>query len=354
MNIIFLKQRGSLLIDLLLGTSLASMMFLMLYQAYNSINKSTRAIKNTAIIESERSVFAHHMYQDVLSISFPVDIETFYTSINVLIKNEKQHDAVQKEDSSSTSDKKDKEEKEKKRQEKIFNSFLHYIPRLEKKENNISLSFVSTRQLLSSQLHDKESLITYSFEKIKMLGNNHSVFVLKRYEKLFNGKDKKQPHGYTLLSCVEDPDITLIRGVMPAKKQDESESQQKNKNEQNKEEQKGLKKEEKKTCFQEWKENPHFETVQELNSKTPEECIKYSMPYAIVIQGLLLSQDGKKRIPFTYVFSVPIAEFQCSVNCDYEELLKQYKEEAAKVKSTLEKTESKLEHNPSQEPSENH
>lgn len=332
------KKKGSLLIELLLGTSLASMMFLMLYQAYTSLNKSAQSIRNTSKMEVQKSIFAFHAQQDIMGMFFPQDTKILYTAVNKLTEKKenkksvgKSQDSQQSEEESSADEKK---EKENKKQERIFNEYKKYFPILKKTEKKITVSFVSTRQLLTKDNNQKESLITYSFEHSPVQQSNSQVYCLKRYEeKIGNEKtEKDKKKGYLLVEYVEDPSIHFIYGLIRENK----EGPQEEKNELSKE------KKEEKSVFDVWLENPNFEVCDSYAIEEPKDFLKKSFPYCVMFQGVAISRDGKKKSPFSYVFSCASSEFSMYMNCNYKKLLKIKEKKEDEEKQEIKKDDEKI------------
>jgi hypothetical protein len=332
------KKKGSLLIELLLGTSLASMMFLMLYQAYTSLNKSAQSIRNTSRMEVQKSIFAFHAQQDIMAMFFPQDTKILYTAINKLTEKKenkkseaKSQDSQQSEEENSTNEKK---EKENKKQEKIFNEYKKYFPVLKKTEKKITASFVSTRQLLTKNNNQKECVVTYSFEHNPIAGLNSQVYCLKRYEeKIDNQKtDKDKKRGYSLIEYVEDPSIHFIYGIVGENKKDHEGEINKPSEE----------KEEEKSIFDGWLKNPNFEVCDSYAIEEPKDFLKKSFPYCVIFQGVAISRDGKKKSPFLYVFSSVSSQFSMYMNCNYKKLLKIKEEKEDGEKQEIKKDDKKI------------
>lgn len=307
-KIIKKKLNGSLLLELMLSLSIFSFIFLIVYKSYIAANKGSVFIRNSTDLHTQRSQVYFHLSEDLFSILAPNNLIKAYNLSEEIVKKEKNKDKQE-------NNKNDKEDKKNNKNKSLIKLYLNYAPKLIKKDKEISLKFITSRDLLTKE---KRHLIevTYSFIPTNSTYENKELYLLKRSEKILFDKENNNLNSYTMLSFVSSPEIKFVIPIFDKKENEEKikNNKENNSNENNKEN-----KENKKSNFAEWKKNPKFKTVEKFEIENETELIKNSiMPYEIIIEGDLISFDKSKKIPLNFYISLPISDYCMQLYCDFE------------------------------------
>ena len=178
------SMNGIALIDVMLGFALASMLFIMLYQIYNSVFNSVLFLKNTTDLHTSKMTTFYHLYNDATMLITPTNYGTFFTIAKQLSPEEEKKE-TEKQTKKLT-------DKEKKKLEKLFQEYADYIPIIKKDKNgSIHAQWITTNSLLSVNPYKRLSKITYSFVPIPSK-NEEKLFKLTRKEESIDVKKNKK------------------------------------------------------------------------------------------------------------------------------------------------------------------
>jgi len=196
------KLNGYFLLEVLLGMTIASGLFLTIYKAYDSIIKSVSFLKGMADLNSEKVIFHYNLKRDLASLYFPIEIDKIF-------------DIAKKENSKKEKDLKESDEKKNKNR---FEDYLKYFPILKNENENIILEFYSTREIFKNENSRSLSKIKYKFSlrndySLEEEGKKIKIYTLSRSEKIYSKNDQKKEDkdkDYEILEFVRDPKITFI------------------------------------------------------------------------------------------------------------------------------------------------
>jgi hypothetical protein len=165
------KYKGSLLLELLLTTVLASVILTMLYKLYRTVFQSVEYVKIDNNFQIEKLTALYNIESDAFQLILPSEIEELYKKYIIYKK---------KSPNSESENKKVKEpidknsEKEKKELEKNIQKLNKFIPTIEKIDEKIIISWITQRALFTKELFSK---VTYTFKKQKIfLKINQFIF----------------------------------------------------------------------------------------------------------------------------------------------------------------------------------
>lgn len=319
------KNNGFALIELMLAFSIGAVLFLSIQKIYIWLTGATHNVRSNTIIEHEKMICYYHMGLDCRNFLVTNNFNRLCEIISELHKDKKK-DEKNRGNNQQNNEKqqgKGKEDEEKKKEalEKEFKKIINSeLPFLQKTDDHIICSFLSSRALLQDKEDSKKVRIEYSFEKIKNNPLLTNSYAFKRRE-MYDG-EKKKP--YTLLSYVENPVITLL--FLEYEKEEEKKDE-KNKNqslikEENNEnnpiEGEEKNKKEVPTLFKKAIEKARYVSVDRLPEYTVQYCAEHSLiPYYIIIEGDIHVQDKKKTVPFVFYFPIASAESTYEMQLNY-------------------------------------
>lgn len=300
-------HKGSLLLELLLTTLLASIILTMLYQLYRTVFRNIEYIKHDNNMQIEKLTALYNIQSDAFQIILPPITEEIYKTYNSYKK--KASTNIQEENSlkKETQDTDKNREKEKKELEKNIQKLNKFIPTIETTENKIIVSWITARSLFSKELFSK---VSYIFKKTKFSYQDQPIYTLYRKEtpldQTYTLEDKEKE--YKLISSIINPDISCIFQTFNADKEKKDVSESKEK------------KVEEKRKFSQWKERKTFEKKTKTDVLTLENFSEsVLMPQTLRINGNILSNDKKKATDFLFTINFPPADFAFELFLDQKE-----------------------------------
>lgn len=286
---ILYKKPGSLLIELMLSLTLSSFVLLTLYKTYSIINQNIFFINKTSDLHIEKMQFLFHIHEDLIGLIIPRNINRLYLAASNLKKNKE----------------KNKSEEEEKKYKKLFNSYSVYFPKIEKINNAINFSWVTTRDLLNSE-NKKVIRVEYSIEERsdKNNINNEKIYSIKRSESdILDSKTNKK---YTLIGKIKNPIIYFIYPIIKIDKNEKTDNI--NNNNIN-------------SKYSEWKKNPQYEVFYEYKVDENNILEKPLVPYKIFIDGDLIQTSDGKSLPLEISLSIPVSDNSLENLFDFENKL---------------------------------
>jgi len=301
------KISGMSLIELMLVVALSSIIFIFLYQAYNSIYRAVQFSNATASLESKKALIFFHFYNDCSKLIYPANLSKICEiAYQTYKKPERESGDI------------NKKERENETLKKEFEKLISPFPQTTRTETDITLSFLSTNSLLSSLTGHHLSKISYQLKKRsspdqkKEKKSEKEIFyyTLLRKEVDCNdfldtsSKNKKenQDKFYLLAEKIAEPSITFWFPTIPIKK-DKNEQENEKKNI---------------FPFKEWYAEPKFTEEKDIKKLTMENFFKISaIPYYIIFEGILISDDESKKTPFSFIVPIASAELFHEIICDY-------------------------------------
>ena len=276
-KIFIYKKPGSLLIELMLSLTLSSFVLLTLYKTYSIINNNIFFINNTSDLHIEKMQFLFHVHEDLIGLIIPKDINKLYLAASNFKKSKE----------------KGKSEEEEKKYKKLFDLYSVYFPKIEKINNSINFSWITTRDLLSSEnkkVVKVEYLIEESSDKNNI--NNEKIYSIKRSES--DILDPKANKKYIIIGKIKNP---IIYFIYPILKNDKAETNNKDNDKNNS-----------KDKYSEWKKNPQYEVFYEYKVDESNILEKPLVPYKIFIDGDLIQTSDGKTLPLEISLSIPASD----------------------------------------------
>ena len=312
------KHRASFLFELMLGISISSGLFFILFKVYNTILKGTRFVKNISDIEIQKEQLRFNIIQDGIALMLPSNILYMYEIANKInnidnVDSEK----TEKDKNEKTENNKPKvkiSEKEKNKIKKEFEEYLKYLPKLYKTDDGFTVSWITTRDLITKEKR-RIVEVTYKIEKIKTLTDekNEPIYKLSRIEKFLFDDKKNQSKKYTMIKLLENPNLFFISPIFNKKLEKEN----LNKNENN----------ESKSFFKKWKNNLTYKTVHDQKILDTKSFLENpAIPFEIIFECNVLSNDREKKIPLIIRIPIAIAEYALELFLDFEQKNKEIKE----------------------------
>ncbi len=321
------KHKASFLFELMLGISISSGLFFILFKVYNTILKGTRFVKNISDIEIQKEQLRFNIIQDGIALTLPSNILYMYEIANKINnidnvdseKTEKDKNENKNEKTENNNKPKVKiSEKEKNKIKKEFEEYLKYLPKLYKTDDGFTVSWITTRDLITKEKR-RIVEVTYKIEKIKTLTGekNEPIYKLSRIEKFLFDDKKNQGKKYTMIKLLENPNLFFISPIFNKKLEKENENKNENKNE----------KTENKSFFKKWKNNLTYKTVHDQKILDTKSFLENpAIPFEIIFECNVLSNDREKKIPLIIRIPIAIAEYALELFLDFEQKNKEIKE----------------------------
>ncbi len=313
-KLFFKKKFGYVLVEVMFAIALLSMMFLMIYGAYSTIFKSIRFLKNTNDLHKARTISMYHIKNDLICMYLPFEFQY----IKELAKKLTKKDDSKKE---QIKKKEDEPEKYNKKIEEEFKYYMNFLPTLSIGTNEeITLTFYSTRLLLSDKNNKKLGKIIYKFTPIKNTPNKkEKLFSLSRKEIAID-EDEKNSKNYNLIDFVEAPEIIFLTTVPPKKEKKENANSTQEIKKENPNEESNKKNNEKENYFETFHEKMKYEELKKTEEINADDFLKKTnIPCIIKIQGIIHSSDRTKRLPFYFLLSIPNSEMFFYSICNPDE-----------------------------------
>lgn len=293
------KYKGSLLLELLLTTVLASVILTMLYKLYRTVFQSVEYVKIDNNFQIEKLTALYNIESDAFQLILPSEIEELYKKYIIYKK---------KSPNSESENKKVKEpidknsEKEKKELEKNIQKLNKFIPTIEKTDEKITISWITQRALFTKELFSK---VTYAFKKTKDIFENQPIYIFYRKETPLDATYTLQSEEkeYKLIGSIINPEVTSIFSVAHEEetpKEPPSSKEKKKNDESNK--------------FSTWKKERKFETKVKTDPLDLENFGADTLvPQTLIIKGEILAENKKKRTDLFITVNFPCADFAFEV-----------------------------------------
>lgn len=296
------KVKGFLIVEFLLSSFLGFFLIIMVYQSYQTVFKSTQYINNDNDLTIQKVFTLYHLEADAMTIVFPQNIQELYKKIAEYKKKyRKEENAVQAE-KTNKENKSEKKDDEQAQFKKEFEQYPIFFPRLEKTENKIEISWITSRKLLHKEGLCQVSylflLIDRTYEEKKMYRLYRKEVALdKNYNINKNSKEKK----YKFINYVTDPKIELIfpdiEKYIQNKKENTEVNKEQNKNKSN-------------NMLTEWGKKKEFKIIQQTKKIEIENFLELLLvPSMMLIEGEMFSFDLKKKTDFSFQISFPNTEY---------------------------------------------
>ncbi len=317
------KHNASFLLELMLGISIASGLFFILFKVYNTILKGTQFVKNISDIETQKEQLRFNIIQDGITLILPIDIlhmyeiankinkkDTAETDKNKIETNNKKKDS--KDNNNNNNKEKEKQtEEENNKLKKEFEEYLKYLPKIYKTEDGITISWITTRDLITKEKR-KVVEVTYKFEKIKLsnVEKNDSLYKLYRIERFLFDDKKNKTKKYTMIKFVENPKLFFISPFFDKKAEAKLLKE---------------KEKEKKSFFKKWKNNLTYKTIYDQKISDIKLFLENPIiPFEIILECDVLSNDKEKKIPLMIRIPIAIAEYALELFLDFEQKNKEF------------------------------
>lgn len=292
------KYKGSLLLELLLTTVLASVILTMLYKLYRTVFQSVEYVKIDNNFQIEKLTALYNIESDAFQLILPSEIEELYKKYIIYKK---------KSPNSESENKKVKEpidknsEKEKKELEKNIQKLNKFIPTIEKIDEKIIISWITQRALFTKELFSK---VTYTFKKTKDIFENQPIYIFSRKETPLDATYTLQSEEkeYKLIGSIINPEVTSIVSVAHEEEtpKEPPSPKEKKTDELNK--------------FSTWKKERKFENKVKTDPLDLENFGTGTLiPQTLIIKGEILAENKKKRTDLFITVNFPCADFAFEV-----------------------------------------
>ncbi len=312
------KCKGSLLLELLLTTLLASVVLTMLYNLYRIVFQSVEYVKIDNSFQIEKLTTLYNIESDAFQLIIPSEIEELYKKY-ILYKKKLPNRELENKKIKEPTDK--NTEKEKKELETNIEKLNKFIPTIEKTDQKITISWISQRVLFNKELFAK---ITYTFLKTKHIIENEPIYTLYRKETPLDATYtlQEEEKEYKLISYLVNPEVTFI---VPISHESETPKELTSPKE---------KKNDEPNKFLTWKKERKFENRTKTNPLNLENFETFTLiPQTLIIKAEILAENKKKRTDLFFTINFPFTDFA------FEIFLNQKPDEQSPVKSTRTETE---------------
>jgi hypothetical protein len=324
-NHFFKKKLGYVLVEVMFAMALLSVMFLMIYGAYSTIFKSIRFLKNTNDLHKSRMISMYHINNDLICMYLPFEFQYIKELSTKLSKNDS---------SSAKTQIKEESEKDKKKTEEEFKYYMKFFPTLKiEKNEEIILTFYSTRLLLNDKNKKKFGKIIYKFTPLKnTINQKEKLFSLSRAEIPIDENENNYKN-YNLIDLVEVPEIIFLVPIKPKKENEKNADSIQEMENFNQAEASNKKNNGKENCFEKFHEKMQYEELKKTEEINAEDFLKKTnTPCLIKIHGILHSADRTKKLPFSFLFSIPNSELLFYSMCNPDENKIEHEQEKTNFK----------------------
>lgn len=275
------KSNGFLLFEFLITSLLASTLLIIIYQSYRTANTGVQYIKNNADFQMQKILLQYQLELDSMHIFIPDFVYELYPKIKKYLNNqiEGENNAVNKNDDNT-----------KKTLDKEYKLASIFFPELKHTQEEIKISWISSRKILGKSSFVK---INYIIKLTDKIYKEKKLYRLYRREDTLE-KDysiKKIGNEYTFITYIANPEVHFI---MP-KIITNTEKSNKNK-------------------FFTWSENPLFiaeEKTTEINLKNMN--TKPIIPFTLLIHGTIVAYNFSKELDIQINASFPIADYALQI-----------------------------------------
>lgn len=292
------KCKGSLLLELLLTTLLASVILTMLYKLYRIVFQSVEYVKIDNNFQIEKLTALYNIESDAFQIIIPSEIEELYKKYILYKKKSPNRESENKKIKEPT----DKNtEKEKKELEKNIQKLNKFIPTIEKTDQKITISWITQRVLFNKEFFSK---ITYTFLKTKHMAENEPIYTLYRKETPLDATYtlQEEEKEYKLISSLINPEVTFI---VPTSHESEIPKELTSPKE---------KKNDEPNKFLTWKKERKFENRNKTEPLDLENFETFTLiPQTLIIKAEMLAENKKKSTDLFFTINFPSADFAFEV-----------------------------------------